>query len=170
MQYIKIFLISFILVVSTPNFAGDESKEENLSQAREFFDDYLAVYNRRFGHPERSVQFRTELIGLVHDELMISPPNSPPQVLTDLQLFAKSFEGFVTGLEKKGAVRLQWKNVELKELAPNKILANNIGHGMNAEGELVYETVSLYLLFKVEGQWKIALFSPYLPENTLDID
>ncbi len=170
MQHIKIFLISFILVLSTANFAGSESKVANISQARAFFDDYLSVYNRRFGNPKGSEQFREELIALVHDSLMLSPPNSAPQVLSDMELFAKSFEGFVTSLEKKGAVRLQWKNVELRELTPNKILANNIGHGVNAEGEIVYETISIYLLYKVEGQWKIALFSPYLPENAIDID
>jgi len=169
MQYIKVILISFILATTVPSFSGDSSKKSIDSEAREFLDDYLSVYNRRFGHPELSKQFREDLQNFVHDSLLLSPPTTPPQILPSKEKFAQAFEGFVTGLEKKGVVRLQWDKVQVKQLAPNKILANNIGHGVTDKGEVVYETISIYLLYKVDGDWKIAMFSPYLLENAIDI-
>ena len=48
-------------------------------------------------------------------------------------------------------------------------VANNIGRGVNADGETVYETVSLYLLHRDDEGWRISLFSPYSVGNTLRI-
>ncbi|WP_152025259.1 hypothetical protein [Congregibacter litoralis] len=83
-----------------------------------------------------------------------------------MSAFTKNFEAFVNMLDSKKVMRLEWQRVQLQILTPNKILANNVGHGLNAAGEVVYETVSLYLLVRDEGDWKIALFSPYDVKNS----
>jgi hypothetical protein len=123
------------------------------------------VYNRRLGNPDRSEQFRRELSEMVLMPLMVAPPMAKPRVPNSMGAFTENFEGFVSMLETSGVTRLEWQRTQMQVLTKNKILANNVGHGVNAAGEIVYETVSLYLLFRSNGKWQIALFSPYDTEN-----
>ncbi len=139
------------------------------SELEQFFDDYLAVYNRRFNNPEGSDIFRQQITALVHDPLLLSPPASKPQAPESMAVFARSFEAFVTQLEQRGVQRLQWHNTQLRVLTPNKVLANNIGHGIDKDGNVAYETISLYLVYRTDDGWKIAMFSPYSLDNALDI-
>jgi len=160
------FYAALLLATCCAASADPPSAHELLElEAKGFMDRYLAVYNRRFGHPERSEQFRRELGELVLTPLMVAPPMTKPRVPISLGAFTENFEGFVKMLESRGVTRLKWQRTQLQILTENKILANNVGHGLNAAGETVYETVSLYLLFRDEGSWKIALFSPYDTEN-----
>ncbi len=140
-------------------------------QAAQFMDGYLAVYNRRLNHPERSAQFRSELAEIVHTPLLLSPPTGAPQV-PQLDDFTNNFEGFVTNLEGKGVVRLQWHQTQFHALSPNKVLANNIGHGVTAGGDVAYETISLYLLYRAtpEQAWQIVMFSPYSKNNPVSLN
>lgn len=136
-------------------------------EAAAFFDDYLDVYNRRFGHPERSEEFRSEINALVHMPVMQSPPVSLPFVPESREKFGSNFEGFLLGLERKGVSKLVWKKTSFHILSPRKLLANNIGYGVDEKGKVLYETISLYLLVRGDDGWRIALFSPYLLENEL---
>jgi hypothetical protein len=160
------FYAALLLAICCSASADPPSARELIEfEAKGFMDRYLAVYNRRFGHPERSEQFRRELGDLVLMPLLVAPPMTKPRVPTSLGNFTKNFEGFVSMLESKGVTRLEWQRTQLQVLTANKVLANNVGHGLNAAGEIVYKTVSLYLLFRDDGAWKIALFSPYDTEN-----
>ena len=167
MTTIRRFCAALLLVTCCTTSADPPTARDLLElEAKGFMDRYLEVYNRRFGHPERSEQFRRELGELVLMPLLLAPPMTRPRVPASLGAFTKNFEGFVEMLEAREVKRLVWQRVQLQVLTPNKILANNVGHGLNAAGDVVYETVSLYLLFRDEGSWKIALFSPYDPANS----
>ena len=130
-------------------------------QVNLFFDAYLDTYNQRFGHPDKTAEFITSLSSLIHDPFIMSPVNNPPFLLPTTADLTRGFDGFVQQLEAKGAVKLSWRQVNLTALSANKVLANNAAVATNAVGEVVYETQSLYLLVRVDDQWKIALFSPY---------
>ncbi|EAQ98803.2 hypothetical protein KT71_09257 [Congregibacter litoralis KT71] len=167
MNALRLLFASLMFVSCCTTGADEPSDREILElEARGFMDRYLAVYNRRFGHPERGAKFREELGELVTMPLMIAPPMTKPRVPASVSAFTKNFEAFVNMLDSKKVMRLEWQRVQLQILTPNKILANNVGHGLNAAGEVVYETVSLYLLVRDEGDWKIALFSPYDVKNS----
>lgn len=160
-------LACLLLTLSYSALADPNERQMIELEAQAFMERYLNVYNRRFGHPERGEQFRKELGELVGMPLLVSPPTSTPRVPPSREAFTKSFEAFVRMLDTKQVARLEWERLNLQVLTRNKVLANNIGHGYNEAGELVYETVSLYLLYRddSEGEWKIVLFSPYDIEN-----
>lgn len=157
----RITLSLFLLVLFLPANANELETSLIEQQATEFFDDYLAVYNRRLGHPNRSTQFRLEIGEIAHMPLLLAPPGGQPQVPESRESFAVGFEGFLSGLESKGVTRLQWQQVSVHVLTPNMVLANNIGHGVNDAGDILYETISIYLLVRNGNKWQIALFSPY---------
>ena len=137
-------------------------------EVRVFFDAYLDTYNQRFGHPDKTAEFITSLSSLIHDPFIMSPVNNPPFLLPTTADLTRGFDGFVQQLEAKGAVRLSWQEVNLTPLSEHKFLANNVGVATNSQGEVVYKTLSLYLVVRVDDQWKIALFSPYEPSNKLE--
>lgn len=145
------------------------SQVEIKQQARDFFHDYINSYNRRFKHPAKKEAFINDLSALVNMPFMMSPSNSTtlPRIFNTLDEFSPFFERFVQNLESKGAVSLQWQEINLHVLSENRILANNVGLALNAEGEKVYETISLYLIQRINNQWKIVLFSPYDFANRL---
>ena len=157
------------IVICTTCFADEVDTVDLKQEAAAFFDDYLQVYNRRFGHPERSEQFQSEINALVHMPVMQSPPVSLPVVPESREKFGSNFEGFLLGLERKGVKKLVWNKTSFHVLSSRKMLANNIGHGVDDKGNVLYETISLYLLVRGDDGWRIALFSPYLPENELNI-
>ncbi len=140
------------------------------AELRAFFDDYIAVYNRRFGQPQQGEQFRVEIGSLVQMPVLQSPPKGAPFAPESAAALGANFERFVTMLEARGVTRLEWLQVDVHPLTDNKALANNVGRGVNAQGETVYETVSLYLLHRDDDQgWRIAVFSPYDVSKTLQI-
>jgi len=169
-------LFRTLLVITTCLFsnlgmaAGESDSIEQ--QASQFMDEYLAVYNRRLNRPEHSDLFRSELAALVHTPLLLSPPTGTPQVPSSADHLARNFEAFVTQLEGKDVVRLEWQQTQFRVLTPNKVLANNIGHGVTANGDVAYETISLYLLHRPspDESWKIAMFSPYSLSHKLSLD
>lgn len=141
---------------------GVTSSGDPGAELRAFFDDYIAVYNRRFGQPEHGERFRAEIGNLVQMPVLQVPPKGAPVAPESAAALGVNFERFVTMLEARGVARLEWLQVDVHPLSANKALANNIGRGVNGEGETVYETVSLYLLHRDDEQgWRIALFSPY---------
>ncbi|MFK7956874.1 MAG: hypothetical protein AB8B96_12345 [Lysobacterales bacterium] len=170
MNIIKIFCAAFLMIAC--NWASAVANQNALieQEARAFFDRYLATYNNRFGHPDRSDQFRQQLGELVQIPLLQAPPMSAPLVPDSLDTFTRNFEGFVTMLEGKNVVKLEWQQVEIQVLTPNKVLANNIGFGFTADGEVAYETISLYLLYRNGDNWKIAMFSPYQMDNAIHLE
>ncbi len=163
------FAILLAVVCSTA-FAEEPDTLRIEQEAAAFFDNYLDVYNRRLGHPERSEQFRSEISAVVHLPVMQSPPTSLPFVTESADDFGRNFEAFLTGLEKKGVTRLIWDKTSFHLLSPRKLLANNIGHGIDENGNVLYETISLYLLVRDDNDWRISLFSPYLIENELQVE
>ena len=166
----KAWLTGILLVMSLLPAAVSGSEQMQLEmEASKFMDDYLAVYNRRFGRPQRSQQFREELGNLVTMPFIQSPPTSKPRVPATREEFTKNFEGFVTMLEGRGVVRLVWAKKELRVLSSKKVLVNNIGHGLTADNEIAYQTISLYLLYREDDVWRIAMFSPYDLENQLEL-
>lgn len=162
-------ILSFCLFAAVPA-AAEKSDDKAMikKQASEFMASYLGVYNRRFGKPEASAQFRQELSDLVTKPFMQAPPIGQP-VVPELKTFTRNFETFLTRLEARGVTKLQWARTEYRVLSPNKVLVNNVGQGIKADGGIGYETISLYLLHRTDEGWRIALFSPYLPENAASI-
>ncbi|MEM7280876.1 MAG: hypothetical protein AAF438_04545 [Pseudomonadota bacterium] len=169
MYFLKATTFFVLLVMCSPLSANDDGNRSTEHEVSKFMNNYLGVYNRRFGHPDRSQQFRNELGKLVVMPFLMAPPMGKPQVPESLDVFTANFESFVTMLEGKQVVRLEWAQEEYKVLTPNKVLANNIGQGLTEDGEVAYETVSLYLLYREQDGWRIAMFSPYLVENTLSL-
>ncbi len=169
----NLFKVSVVLisVFYIPSIAGAEDDRDARTKVEvsNFMDEYLGVYNRRFGYPERSAQFREELGRLVTMPFLQSPPTTKPRVPETRAEFTKNFEGFLNMLEDKGVVRLVWAQKEFKVLTPNKVLVNNIGQGLSADNKVVYETVSLYLLYREDQGWRIAMFSPYSVENLIHL-
>jgi len=138
-------------------------------EVRAFFDAYLDTYNQRFGHPEQRAEFIASLSALLHEPFIMSPVNNPPFLLPTTADLTRGFDGFVQQLEAKGAVRLSWQEVNLTPLSEHKFLANNVGVATNSQGEVVYKTLSLYLVVRVDDQWKIALFSPYEMDRKISV-
>ena len=171
MKTIQFIVYSLLLTVCYSVSAGvnDGERTQIEREVNAFFDEYLGVYNRRFGRSDRSAAFRKELGELVHTPLMQSPPMGPPMVPESMEAFTRGFEGFVSMLEEKEVRRLVWQQQEFQVLTPRKVLANNIGIGLTSDGQVAYETVSLYLLYRTEAGWKIAMFSPYDPDNPLHL-
>ncbi len=152
--------------------AADEKKLINEginTEVRQFFDNYLNTYNQRFGQPDKTESFISSISALIHEPFLMSPPASAPFQPQGQNQLTQVFDGFVQNLEKKGAVKLSWQSVNLQVMTANKVLANNIGIATNKKGEVVYETISIYLLVRDEGNWKIALFSPYELERKVII-
>ena len=60
-----------------------------------------------------------------------------------------------------------WATANLKAIAlsPSKAVANNVGHGIDADGQVVYETASVYLVYRSDASWVIQTLNPYLLEN-----
>jgi len=166
----RITLSLFLLVFFLPSNANELQTSLIEQQAAEFFDDYLAVYNRRFGHPNRSAQFRLEIGEIAHMPLLLAPPGGQPQVPESRESVARNFERFLSDLESKGVTKLQWQQVSVHVLTPNRVLANNIGQGVNDAGEILYETISIYLLVRNGNKWQIAMFSPYDLDKAVHID
>ncbi|MEM9302301.1 MAG: hypothetical protein AAGE01_09340 [Pseudomonadota bacterium] len=157
-------LLAFACQVSVANDAVGANPGAEL---RAFFDDYLSVYNRRFGRPERSAQFREDLGKVVRMPVLQVPPQGAPFAPESVASLGANFERFVTMLEQRGVAKLEWEEVDIHPLTANKALANNVGRGVNEAGETVYETVSLYLLHRDDEGWRISLFSPYNVDNRL---
>jgi len=169
MKAIQIFAALLLVLLCQIPVAQAAQGVDVRAELRDFFDDYLSVYNRRFGQPERSEQFRRELGELVRMPVLQVPPRGEPIAPESVAVLARNFESFVTMLEQRGVTRLEWKDVDLHLLTDNKALANNFAQGIGQDGEIVYETVSLYLLHRDDSGWRISLFSPYSVVNKLQI-
>ena len=164
-----LFLLTNIQgVFAQPNSQQDQRSEAS-KEVRVFFEAYLDTYNQRFGHPEKTAGFISSLSALIHDPFIMSPVNNPPFLLPTTADLTRGFDGFVKQLEAKGAVQLSWREVSLTQLSDHKMLANNTAVATNSDGDVVYETQSLYLLVRVDGHWNIALFSPYEPDRKISI-
>ncbi|MEO0422415.1 MAG: hypothetical protein AAF184_08790 [Pseudomonadota bacterium] len=172
MHLVTTFAASLLLALTGTALAAaaDIDDPKTKQEVDAFFDGYLAVYNRRFGHPERSTQFREELSQQVLMPFLQSPPMSTPRVPETVESFTAGFEGFVTMLEGKGVERLEWVSREFQVLSDNKVLANNVGVGFTEGGEIAYETASLYLLYRTEEGWRIVMFSPYDRDKLLRLE
>ncbi|MEM7704578.1 MAG: hypothetical protein AAF358_03445 [Pseudomonadota bacterium] len=171
MKTTKILIMAtMLLVCSTSNADPENSNAPQYErEAVAFFDAYLGVYNRRFGRPELSETFRQELSEIVYFPVLQSPASGQPRVPASMEKFTRGFEGFVTMLERKGVHRLAWESQEFHQLSENKLLANNVGVGYSVEGEPVYHTASLYLVYQTDAGWKITLFSPYDVDKPLHL-
>lgn len=137
------------------------------AQVDQFFDQYISTYNRRFGNPGADAAFRAEILEHLNVPLLQAPPNRSPMMVESADRVARNFAGFVAQLEQKGVERLQWQEKQLRVLSPTQVLASNVGHGVDADGNILYETVSIYLVYKIEGRWKIISLSPYQMENKI---
>ncbi len=140
------------------------------AEVDQFFDRYISTYNRRFGKPQTDAVFRQEIVEHLYTPLLQAPPTRSPRVIDSAEEVGRNFAGFVTMLERKGVQQLQWQEKQIRVLSPTQVLANNAARGINAAGKVVYETVSIYLVYKVEGRWKIISFSPYGIENRITLN
>ncbi len=162
------FFTMLLLLISGTGCAAQDSRPVE-AEVAQFFDKYIETYNRRFGKPEADAVFQREIAQYLNAPLMQAPPNRSPRVVESAEVAGRNFAGFVAQLESKGVQRLQWHEKQLWVLSPTQVLASNVGHGVNAEGDIVYETVSIYLVYKVEGAWKIVSLSPYQMENKISL-
>ncbi|GAB4200303.1 MAG: hypothetical protein Tsb002_36390 [Wenzhouxiangellaceae bacterium] len=167
--YYLVIILGFILSASLMRVGSAQQSLAFEEEVRQFFEQYLAVYNRRFDHPQDDTAFKEDMAGFLHGPLLQLPPTSPPRLMESAELAASNFAGFVALLEQKGVRRLYWHEMQLQVLTPTKVLANNIGHGVDAEGNVVYETISVYLLYKSEAGWRIVVFSPYQMANKFEL-
>lgn len=170
MKRMKMKLLgAFLLMAPHLDADAEPAKHATLkAQATQFFHRYIGTYSARLGHPERREKFLGDLSALIHTPFIMAPPSStPPFYPGDPETLGRVFDGFVQQLERKGAVRMAWQEINLEVLTENKILANNVGLALDADGEVVYRTLSLYLLSRIKGDWKIVLFSPYDFDNKL---
>lgn len=164
MSRIKVILLTFALALGFQSSAFAEQADSSYIQreATDFFHTYLGTYNKRLGQPDRDADFLAELSALVNKPFIMAPPSATAPFYPESdELFARVFSGFVKQLERKGAVRMEWQQISIQVLTSHKVLANNIGRAFNADGEVVYETISLYLLHRSDSGWKITMFSPY---------
>lgn len=160
-------LVPLILCTAcTTSPAADMSLEQ---QAAVFFEHYIGLYNQRIGHPEQSEAFRYEMARLIHEPMLNSPFKGKPPMSVSSDGFAGNLESFVTVLEELGVTRLQYEQIQVHVLTPNKIIANNIGHGINEAGEILYETISVYFLYRADDQWQIAMLNAYDIDNALNL-
>ncbi len=173
MKSFKIMTLTMTLFLSHNVTAAEIEKQpefthaELKAQAAQFFQIYLNTYNKRFNHPEKANDFINELSQLINEPFIMSPPKGKPFYPQTPELMTRAFDGFVQNLEQKGVTELIWKEVNFHVLTQNKILANNVGHGIDKDGKVVYETVSVYLINRDNNQWKISVFSPYTINNKL---
>ncbi len=157
--------ISLLLGPAHLSAAQDTLRVE--AEVDQFFDQYIATYNRRFDNPQADALFQTEIVEHLYTPLLQAPPARPPRVLESAEAVGRNFAGFVAMLERKGVQRLQWQQKQLRVLSSTQVLANNAARGIDAAGNVVYETVSIYLVYKIEDRWKIISFSPYGIENRI---
>ncbi|MEM7277166.1 MAG: hypothetical protein AAF385_03485 [Pseudomonadota bacterium] len=160
-------LLILMLCLTCVDYAKAEPSPQD--QATEFFEHYLDLYNQRFGHPENSEMFRSEMAKLMYEPLLQVPPKGSPIVHNSRDAFVKNLEAFVTQLEKLGVVRLRYDQMQLHMLTPNKLIANNIGHGLNEAGEVVYKTISIYLLYRADERWQLTLLHAYDMDKEISI-
>ncbi len=171
MKLLSTLLASLIFVLcigTTSSTAAIESEalEENI---REMFESYINVYNRRFQSRTGDAEFREEIVQYLHTPLVMFPATSPPQVVETSAKAAANFAGFTNMLISKGVKNLEWQDLQIRVLSPNKAIANNVGHGTDAEGRLVYETVSVYLVLKSDAGWVIQTLNPYLIDQRFSL-
>ena len=161
-------LLFLLLCPTCVDYAVAESSPE--SQATEFFEHYLDLYNQRFGHPERSDMFRSEMAKLMYEPLLQVPPKGKPIVHDSRDVFVRNLEAFVVQLEKLGVVELKYEQMQLHSLTENKLIANNIGYGFNEAGDIVYKTISIYLLYFTDNQWRLTLLHGYDTNKALSFN
>lgn len=165
----RLLLILVLLVFTSTSAAGEFDDAAVEREVTDFFTEYLQSYNRYFADPENDPELRviTEHFQM---PLMQAPPVGQPFVPESREQFAAGLKGFINNLSDKGVESLQYKEVQIHILTPTKVVASNIGHGIGQDGDVVYETVSLYLLHRSKVGWKIALISPYAIERALNLD
>lgn len=83
--------------------------------------------------------------------------------------YARNLEAFVGLLEAKGVTRLEYQYTEIQVLTPNKVLANNLGRGFSESGDVLYETISIYFLYKNDDRWQIAMLNAYEVGNAFTL-
>lgn len=155
-----------LLLGMAPLYAAQDALPVE-KEVDQFFDRYINTYNRRFGKPERDAAFKAEIVEHLNVPLLQAPPNRAPMMVESAERVGRNFAAFVSQLEKKGVERLQWQEKHLKVLSPTQVLASNVGHGVDADGNVLYETVSIYLVYKIDGDWKIISLSPYQVDNKI---
>lgn len=173
----KIIIYSLSLIATLwINALSAQKEPSNFSQNAEikkevksFLDNYLDAYNKRIAKETSADEFIRELSVFLNTPFIIAPPKSASRYPETFEQKKQSFDGFVKSLHKKNAVKLQWREVKLRVLTDNKVLANNVGEGVDHKGRVVYETVSVYLIRKGKDGWKIVLFSPYDINNKIEI-
>lgn len=167
----NIILAALLILAGSPiiALADNINTTEQKIQGKQLFDSYLQVYNERLNNPDGSEKFLEDLAGKLHQPFLIAPQVSAPRSPATDDEFSNSFESFITFLNKKGATKLHWKEINLYPLNEKKTLANNVAYATDKDGKIVYETISVYLLYKSDAGWKIAMFSPYDIANKLEI-
>lgn len=169
MQLLFLPLILAMAIGASPVHAEDDSTQI-IDEVRSMFGQYMAVYNRRFNNAIDDAGYKNEIAEYLYAPLLMFPPTSKPAVLDTPEAAAENFAGFTAMLMRKGVTRLKWHDMQLQVLSPTKVLANNVGRGTDIDGNIVYETVSVYIVFKSENGWKIQTLNPYLVENKIDIE
>lgn len=162
-------LVGLVLSLGMASLGAAQDSSAVVAEVDAFFDRYIATYNRRFGYPARDAVFREEIVEYLNTPLLQAPPNRTPWMVDSAEQVGRNFAGFVSQLESKGVARLQWREKQLNVLSPTQVLASNVGEGVDADGNVIYETVSIYLVYNIEGRWKIISFSPYAMENRLSL-
>jgi hypothetical protein len=162
-------LIVVVLLAALPTSAAQDAADVE-GEVRDMLERYLAVYNRRFSDAASETEFKSDIVGFLRMPLVMFPPTGAPSVIASPDEAARNFAGFTSMLKSKGVIQLRWHDRQLQVLTPTKVLVNNLGHGVDEEGNLVYETVSVYLLFKSSAGWQIQTLSPYFVENRFEIE
>lgn len=165
MKVLRTLLLSMVCTIAAASPNTNDSLED---QALDFFEQYIGLYNHRLGHPERSDWFQTEMAKLIHAPILNVPLNGAPRATATSSEYASNLDTFIAQLESRGVSRLQYLNIQVHALTPNKVIANNLAHGFNNAGDVLFETISIYLLYQNGEQWQIAMLNAYDVANALD--
>lgn len=170
MKSLKLLMLPMILTLSigAAHASASDNSGQVLKEVHAMFDAYMEVYNRRFTNVIDDEGYQTEIAQYLYAPLLMFPPTNKPAVMDTPEAAAKNFAGFTAMLMRKGVTRLKWHDMQLRVLSPTKVLANNVGRGSDVDGNLVYETVSVYVVYKSDDGWKIQTLNPYLVENKWD--
>ena len=179
MRHLMLILIHSSLVISLLAVSSHTTAESKLnanaghgghspSELISFFDQYLEEYNNYLSSPQ-------------DDELTFSPahfysptfqipPKGKPRVAVEAKNLTPGLTQFLKGLQAEGIVRIEWRTMDIESLGFNKAIATNRAVGISADGKIQREMATIYFLHKEEGEWKIALLSPYSPKINLKFE
>lgn len=151
-------IFALLLLLATTSTAV--AKEASLEK---FFRDYISSYNDYFEAGENADI--DEVMAHFYEPTMQIPPRGNPVVATTRADLSRNFVGFLTMLQAKGTVRLEWERLQLVQLGPDNAIGSNIARALDADGQVVDRRSSVYSIYRTESGWQIAVIQSHAVET-----